>query len=91
LGLPPDITKAAIERSVGAWLKGPPSPEWVAQWQQYAQAKALADQQNAAQTAQHQQIVQGATIAGQPAPPAPAPISGSAKAVASLPCTSERQ
>jgi hypothetical protein len=74
LGLPPDITKAAIERSVGAWLKGPPSPEWVAQWQQYAQAKVLADQQNAAQTAQHQQIVQGATIAGQPAPPAPAPI-----------------
>jgi hypothetical protein len=73
LGLPPDITKAAIERSVAAWLKGPPNPEWVSQWQQYQAQKQAVAQQNAMQSAQHQQIAQGAQLAGQPAPPAPPP------------------
>jgi hypothetical protein len=54
LGLPSDFTKAAIERAVGVWLKGPPSPEWIQQWQQYQIAKQAYDaaQQQFAQAQQ---------------------------------------
>ena len=39
LGLPADPTKAAIDRAIGTWLQGPPSPTWVQEWQQYEQAQ----------------------------------------------------
>lgn len=41
LGLPKDAIKAAIDRSIGVWLKGPPNPEWAQQWQQYKQQLAI--------------------------------------------------
>jgi hypothetical protein len=85
LGLPPDPTQQRIERQVGTWLKGPPSPEWIQQAQQYQQAKAVADQENAQQqaeyqqvAAQHQQESQVAATAGVPheatMPPQPQPV-----------------
>ncbi len=55
LGLPPDPSMQRIERQVSSWEKGPPSPEWVMQAQSYAQAKAVADQQNAQSQAMFQQ------------------------------------
>lgn len=66
LGLPPDITKAAIERSVGAWLKGPPSETWVQEWLQYQQAKAVFD---AGQAMAQQAAAMGAPPASAVAPP----------------------
>jgi hypothetical protein len=35
LGLPPNPHQQRIERQVSTWLKGPPSPDWIAQYQQY--------------------------------------------------------
>lgn len=58
LGLPPDPQQQRIERQVGTWLKGPPTPNWVQQAQAYNQAKAVADQQNAQAQQQYQQTVQ---------------------------------
>lgn len=73
LGLPPDAQQQRVERQVGAWLKGPPGPEWVAQAQQYAQAQAVAQQQDAAQQQAWQQNAQAQQMAGQPPAPQPAP------------------
>jgi hypothetical protein len=67
LGLPPDPHQQRIERQVAAWIKGPPAPQvdpttgqpgpsWVQQAQAYAQAKQIADQQNAQATAEYQQL-----------------------------------
>jgi hypothetical protein len=73
LGLPPDIAKAAIERAVGTWLKGPPSPDWIQQWQAYAQAKAMfeaAQQQFQQQQQMYAEALQNAAIV-QAGPPNP--------------------
>lgn len=81
LGIPDDPQVQRVERQIGAWLKGVPSPEWIQQAQVYQQAKAVADQQNQQaqaayqqQTAQHQaneQNNQTLKIAGAEALPQP--------------------
>jgi hypothetical protein len=58
LGVTVDAAQQRIERQVGLWLKGPPSPEWIAEAQQYQQAKAVADQQTAQQQQQYEQTMQ---------------------------------
>jgi hypothetical protein len=58
IGLAPDPQQQRIERQVSSWLKGPPSPEWIAQAQAFNQAKAVADQQNQQNQAAYQQQVQ---------------------------------
>lgn len=70
LGLPPDIVMAAIERSVGVWLKGPPEG-WVQLWQQYMQQKQVYDQaqaqyQSELQAFQASQQAQAVVDAGPP-------------------------
>lgn len=75
LGLPDDPHQQRIERQVGAWLKGVPSPEWIqerqaydGQMQQFQQVQA--QEQQAA--AEHAQTSQSAAVHGAPAaPPAP--------------------
>lgn len=54
LGVTVDSAQQRVERQVGAWLKGPPSPEWIQQAQVYQQAKAIADQANAQAQAKFQ-------------------------------------
>jgi len=61
LGMPEDPHQQRVERQVGTWLKGPPSPEWVPQAQAYNQAKQVADQQNQQAQAMYQQGVQQLT------------------------------
>lgn len=39
IGLPRDAVEAGIERSVALWLKGPPNPEWIGQYQQWKAAQ----------------------------------------------------
>jgi hypothetical protein len=68
LGLPKNPFSAAIERSVGAFLKGPPMPKgvtdpsqspWIAEYTQYEHKKLAYDQQQQAaqqQTAQLQAV-----------------------------------
>lgn len=70
LGLPDDPQQQRAERQITSWLKGPPSPEWLGQAQQYNQAKAIADQQNAAAQQQYQIAEQQkqAVHAAQPQP-----------------------
>lgn len=47
LGLAPDPHQQRIERQVASWLKGPPSPEWIQQYQQFQQAQQVYQQQMA--------------------------------------------
>jgi hypothetical protein len=62
LGLPASAHEQRIERQITAFLKGVPSPDWIAQWQQYQQAKAMYDQalaqyqQDAAAYQQNEQV-----------------------------------
>jgi hypothetical protein len=67
LGLPTEPVIAALEREVTAWLKGPPEG-WVQAQQQYMQAKAAYDQQQAQMLQQQQaaQIQQQQTQANAP-------------------------
>ena len=65
LGLPPDPQQQRVERQVGTWLKGVPSPQWLQQAQAFEQAKQVADQQNAQATQAYQQHVQQITQAHQ--------------------------
>lgn len=67
LGLPPDITKAAIERAVGVWLKGPPEG-WAALWQQYQMEQA---QFQAAQGKAQQAAAMGMAVLPMQAPKKP--------------------
>jgi hypothetical protein len=73
LGLPPDMTKASIDRSIRLWHKGPPNPEWIQQYQAYAQQKAVFDQAQAAfqQATQQYQAAEHAkaVVAAGPAQP----------------------
>lgn len=70
LGLPEDPVKQHVESQVSSFLKGPPSPEWIQQAQQYQQAKAVADQQTAAnqQAYQQHEAQKAAVHAAQPQP-----------------------
>lgn len=43
LGLPTDVTVAAIERAIATWLKGPPEG-WEGQWNAYSMQKQQYDQ-----------------------------------------------
>ncbi len=66
LGLNASPAEQRIERQITAFLKGMPSPEWAAQWQEYQQAKAAYDQQMAAYEQQQlgeQQRLQGEAAA----------------------------
>lgn len=76
LGLPPDVVNAAIERSVRLWLKGPPNPAWIQQYQQYAVEKQQYDQaqaqfQTATQVFQTALQTQALVAAGPPQPLGP--------------------
>lgn len=72
LGLPPSPHEQRIERQITAWEKGPPSAEWMRQYQQYAAQKQAFD----AATQQFQAAQTQAQAAGvqlnTPAPQAPA-------------------
>lgn len=68
LGLPPDPLEQAIDRALGVFWKGPPSPEWMQQYQAYAHEQQLL----APQIAAYQQLQQVAQETGQPVH-APAP------------------
>lgn len=73
LGLPPDPHEQRIERQITGFMDGPPSPEWVQQWQQYQQQLQAYQQQQqnaqlAAQNAQAQAAHATATIGAPPAP-----------------------
>ncbi len=62
LGLPPDPHQQRIERQVASWLKGPPSPEWITQYQGFQQAQQqyqveLQQYQQAAAAYQQQEAV----------------------------------
>lgn len=79
LGLPADPHEQRVERQITAFEKGPPSPEWAQQWDQYqAQLQAYqAMQQNAdlaAQNAAAQSQHATATVGAPPAPVAPIQI-----------------
>ena len=43
LGLNASPAEQRIERQINAFLKGPPNPEWAAQWQEYQKLKGLYD------------------------------------------------
>ena len=44
LGLADSPHQQRIERQVSGWLKGPPNPQWIQQWDQYSQAQQMAQQ-----------------------------------------------
>jgi len=74
LGFPPSAHEQRIERQITGWEKGPPSPDWAAQFQQYQAAKQQFDaatQQYQALQAQAQQTGQPLTVPAPQAPPAP--------------------
>lgn len=73
LGLPPDPQTQRIERQVTSWLKGPPTPTWVQEYQAYQQASQVAQQQTQAAMAQWQQQAAQAQQTGMQPPPQPQP------------------
>ncbi len=76
LGLAPDPHIQRLERQITTFEKGPPSPEWIQQWQQYQQQQQAYQQmqqnaQLAAQNAQAQSQHATATVGAPPAPVQP--------------------
>jgi len=85
IGLGESSHAQRIERQVSLWLKGPPSPEWIAQWQQYRQMKQqfdLAMQQFEQAQQQYQFAAQiAAIVEGGPPPPTIGPENQQAAAM----------
>lgn len=76
LGLPASPHEQRIERQLATFKKGPPSPQWVQQWQEYQQQQqAFQTNQQQAQLASQNAAAQGqhatATIGAPPTPVQP--------------------